>query len=51
MILTLLQVAVSFDGYLAMATPVASTSITMVEVADYRFKDYFRIGGLVGIIA
>ena len=35
---------------LAMATPVASTSITMVEVAGYRFKDYFRVGGLVGVI-
>jgi len=22
----------------------------MVQVAGYRFKDYFRIGGLVGII-
>lgn len=36
---------------LAMATPVATTTITMVQVAGYRFKDYFRIGGLVGIIA
>lgn len=35
---------------LAMATPVATTTITMVQVAGYRFKDYFRIGGLVGII-
>ncbi|MBR7149238.1 MAG: hypothetical protein IKD13_10455, partial [Firmicutes bacterium] len=39
-----------FGASLAMATPVASTSITMVEVAGYRFKDYFRVGGLVGII-
>jgi hypothetical protein len=22
----------------------------MVQVAGYRFKDYFRLGGLVGII-
>lgn len=22
----------------------------MVQVAGYRFKDYFRIGGLVGLI-
>lgn len=35
---------------LAMATPVATTTITMVQVAGYRFKDYFRIGGIVGII-
>ncbi len=35
---------------LAMATPVATTTITMVQVAGYRFKDYFRVGGLVGII-
>lgn len=39
-----------FGASLAMATPVASTSITMVEVAGYRFKDYFRVGGLVGVI-
>lgn len=39
-----------FGASLAMATPVASTSITMVEVAGYRFKDYFRVGRLVGII-
>ena len=36
---------------LAMATPVATTTITMVQVAGYRFKDYFRVGGLVGLIA
>lgn len=40
-----------FGCSLAMATPVATTTITMVQVAGYRFKDYFRIGGLVGIIA
>lgn len=33
-----------------MATPVATTTITMVQVAGYRFKDYFRVGGLVGLI-
>ena len=36
---------------LAMATPVATTTITMVQGAGYRFKDYFRLGGLVGLIA
>lgn len=35
---------------LAMATPVATTSITIVQVAGYRFKDYLRIGGIVGVI-
>jgi len=39
-----------FGASLAMAPPVASTSITMVEVAGYRFKDYFRLGGTVGLI-
>lgn len=39
-----------FGCSLAMATPVATTTITMVQVAGYRFRDYFRIGGLVGII-
>lgn len=40
-----------FGCSLAMATPVATTTITMVQVAGYRFKDYFRVGGLVGIIS
>lgn len=35
---------------LAMATPVATTTITMVQVAGYRFKDYLWVGGLVSII-
>lgn len=39
-----------FGCSLARATPVATTTITMVQVAGYRFKDYFRIGGLVGLI-
>lgn len=39
-----------FGASLAMATPVATTSVTMVQVAGYRFKDYLRLGGLVGII-
>ena len=39
-----------FGCSLAMATPVATTTITMVQVAGYRFKDYFRLGGLVGVI-
>ena len=39
-----------FGASLAMATPAATTSVTMVQVAGYRFKDYFRIGGLTGVI-
>lgn len=47
---TPVALACVFGASLAMATPVASTSITMVEVAGYRFKDYFRAGGAVGLI-
>lgn len=39
-----------FGASLAMATPAATTSVTMVQVAGYRFKDYLRVGGLTGII-
>ena len=46
-----IAMACVFGCSLAMATPVATTTITMVQVAGYRFKDYFRIGGLVGLIA
>ena len=43
-------IACVMGANLAMATPVATTTITMVQVAGYRFKDYFRFGGLVGLI-
>ena len=43
-------IACAIGASLAMATPVATTTITMVQVAGYRFKDYFRIGGTVGLI-
>ena len=43
-------IACVIGSNLAMATPVATTTITMVQVAGYRFKDYFRAGGLVGLI-
>jgi len=39
-----------FGSSFAMATPVATTTVTMVQVAGYRFKDYFRFGGLVGVL-
>ena len=43
-------IACVFGASMAMATPVATTTITMVQVVGYRFRDYFRIGGLVGLI-
>lgn len=45
-----IAMACVFGTSLAMATPAATTTITMVQVAGYRFKDYFFIGGLTGII-
>ncbi|MBQ4516634.1 MAG: anion permease [Clostridia bacterium] len=45
-----LAFACVFGVSLAMATPSATTTITMVQVAGYRFKDYFRFGGLLGVI-
>ena len=45
-----IAIACVIGSNLAMATPVATTTITMVQVAGYRFKDYFRLGGLVGMI-
>lgn len=45
-----LAFACVFGVSLAMATPSATTTITMVQVAGYRFKDYLRFGGLVGVI-
>ena len=47
---TPIAIACAIGANLAMATPVATTTITMVQVAGYRFKDYFRAGGLVGLI-
>lgn len=45
-----LAMACVFGASLAMATPAATTSVTMVQVAGYRFKDYVRVGGAIGII-
>ena len=45
-----IAIACAVGANLAMATPVANTTITMVQVAGYRFKDYFRVGGLVGFL-
>jgi len=43
-------IACVIGASLAFATPVATTTVTMVQVAGYRFKDYFRIGGIVGFV-
>lgn len=45
-----IAMACVFGASFAMATPVATTTVTMVQVAGYRFKDYFRMGGLVGVL-
>ncbi|MBQ7155489.1 MAG: anion permease [Synergistaceae bacterium] len=39
-----------FGPSLAMASPSATATITMVQVAGYRFRDYFIVGGLIGLI-
>ena len=35
----------------AVATPVSVAPMTMIQVPGYRFKDYFRVGGLVNLIS
>lgn len=45
-----LAMACVYGASLAMSTPAATTSVTMVQIAGYRFKDYFKVGGLTGII-
>lgn len=47
---TPVAIACCVGASLAFATPVATTTVTMVQVAGYRFKDYFRIGGIIGFI-
>ena len=47
---TPVAIACAIGASLAFATPVATTTVTMVQVAGYRFKDYFRVGGMVGFI-
>jgi len=47
---TPVAIACAIGASMAFATPVATTTITMVQVAGYRFKDYFRIGGVVGAV-
>lgn len=35
----------------AVCTPISVAPMTMVQIPGYRFKDYFRVGGLVNLIA
>lgn len=35
----------------AIATPVSVATMTMVQVAGYRFKDYIRVGGVLNLLA
>lgn len=35
----------------AVATPISVAPMTMIQIPGYRFKDYFRIGGIVNIIS
>jgi di/tricarboxylate transporter len=43
-------IACCIGASMAFATPVATTTVTMVQIAGYRFKDYLRVGGLIGLI-
>ncbi len=45
-----LVMACLFGASMAFATPTATTSVTMVQVAGYRFKDYLKVGGTIGLI-
>lgn len=35
----------------AVATPISVAPMTMIQVPGYRFKDYFRIGGLINVVS
>ena len=43
-------IACCIGASMAFATPVATTTVTVVQIAGYRFKDYLRVGGLIGLI-
>ena len=46
-----LVLAITVGANICMATPICTACITMSTVVGYRFKDYFRIGGVMNIIA
>ena len=46
-----IALACVFGSTLTMLTPATTTSAAMVQIAGYRFKDFFRIGLLFGITA
>ena len=42
--------AAGIGANLAVATPIATSTITMTLVAGYRFKDYLKIGGVYNLL-
>ncbi len=45
-----IAMACVFGSSLAFATPVATTTTTMVQIVGYRFKDYIKVGGVTSLI-
>ncbi len=45
-----IAMACVFGSSLAFATPVATTTTTMVQIVGYRFKDYAKVGGTISLI-
>ena len=35
----------------AVATPISVAPMTMIQIPGYRFKDYFRLGGLINVVS
>ena len=46
----MIAMACIFGSSLAFATPVATSTTTMVQIAGYRFKDYVKVGGVTSLI-
>lgn len=44
-------VGLTIAGAMAVATPLANTTIGMTMIADYKFSDYAKYGGLMTLIA
>ena len=42
--------AAGIGANLSVATPIATSTITMTLVAGYRFKDYLKIGGVYNLL-
>ena len=43
--------AVAVGANISVSTPICVATITMTTVAGYRFIDFFRIGGLINVVA